>query len=206
MTPYYQRPIEFGVDIVVHSATKFLGGHSDVLAGLAVARTDELGRQLKQLQNGLGTVLGAQESWLLMRGMKTLGARMAHSEQSTAKLAAWLKGRKDITAVYYPGLEDHPGREAHERQSTGYGAVVSFDVGSGDRAKAVLNRVKLPIVAVSLGAVESILSYPTMMSHAAMPAEVRHERGITDGLLRFSVGLEDIDDLIADLEQALEAE
>lgn len=182
MTPYYQRPIELGVDIVVHSATKFLGGHSDVLAGLAVARTDELGRQLKQPQNGLGTVLGAQESWLLMRGMKTLGARMAHSEQSTAKLAGWLKKRSDITAVYYPGLEDHPGREAHERQSTGYGAVVSFDVGSGDRAKAVLNQVKLPIVAVSLGAVESILSYPTMMSHAAMPAEVRHERGITDGV------------------------
>lgn len=205
MTPYYQRPIELGVDIVVHSATKFLGGHSDVLAGLAVARTDELGIQLKQLQNGLGTVLGAQESWLLMRGMKTLGARMAHSEQSTAKLAAWLNERQDISAVYYPGLKDHPGREAHERQSTGYGAVVSFDVGSGERAKAVLNQVTLPIVAVSLGAVESILSYPAMMSHAAMPAEVRHERGITDGLLRFSVGLEDIDDLIADLEQALQA-
>jgi cystathionine beta-lyase len=204
MTPYYQRPIELGVDIVVHSATKFLGGHSDVLAGLAVARTDSLGRQLKQLQNGLGTVLGAQESWLLMRGMKTLGARMAHSEQSTAKLAAWLSGRSDITAVFYPGLLDHPGREAHERQSSGYGAVVSFDVGSGDRAKAVLNRVKLPIVAVSLGAVESILSYPAMMSHAAMPAEVRRDRGITDGLLRFSVGLEDIDDLIADLDQALQ--
>ncbi|WP_145047964.1 PLP-dependent aspartate aminotransferase family protein [Paenibacillus xylanexedens] len=204
MTPYYQRPIELGVDIVVHSATKFLGGHSDVLAGLAVARTEALGKQLKQLQNGLGTVLGAQESWLLMRGMKTLGARMAHSEQSTAKLAAWLNERSDVSAVYYPGLQDHPGREVHERQSTGYGAVVSFDVGSGDRAKAVLNRVKLPIVAVSLGAVESILSYPAMMSHAAMPAEVRRDRGITDGLLRFSVGLEDIDDLIADLEQALE--
>lgn len=205
MTPYYQRPIELGVDIVVHSATKFLGGHSDVLAGLAVARTEALGKQLKQLQNGLGTVLGAQESWLLMRGMKTLGARMAHSEQSTAKLAAWLNERSDVSAVYYPGLQDHPGRDVHERQSTGYGAVVSFDVGSGDRAKAVLNRVKLPIVAVSLGAVESILSYPAMMSHAAMPAAVRRDRGITDGLLRFSVGLEDIDDLIADLEQALEA-
>ncbi|WP_338542667.1 trans-sulfuration enzyme family protein [Paenibacillus tundrae] len=204
MTPYYQRPIELGVDIVVHSATKFLGGHSDVLAGLAVARTEALGKQLKQLQNGLGTVLGAQESWLLMRGMKTLGARMAHSEQSTAKLAAWLNERSDVSAVYYPGLQDHPGREVHERQSTGYGAVVSFDVGSGDRAKAVLNRVKLPIVAVSLGAVESILSYPAMMSHAAMPAAVRRDRGITDGLLRFSVGLEDIDDLIADLEQALQ--
>ncbi|WP_342576499.1 aminotransferase class V-fold PLP-dependent enzyme [Paenibacillus sp. FSL M8-0142] len=203
MTPYYQRPIEFGVDIVIHSATKFLGGHSDVLAGLAVARTEELAGRLKQLQNGLGTVLGVQDSWLLMRGMKTLGARMAHSEESAAKLAAWLQGRSDIECVYYPGLLNHPGREIHEKQSSGYGAVISFDVGSGERAKQVLNQVKLPLVAVSLGAVESILSYPAMMSHAAMGEQVRHERGITDGLLRFSVGLEDVDDLIADLDQAL---
>ncbi|GIO86341.1 cystathionine gamma-synthase [Paenibacillus faecis] len=205
MTPYYQRPIEQGVDIVLHSATKFLGGHSDVLAGLAVARDDALADRLKYVQNGLGTVLGAQESWLLMRGMKTLGARMAHSEISARKLADWLARRQDIAAVYYPGLAEHPGREVQEKQSEGYGAVVSFDVGSGDRAKRVLSRVKLPLVAVSLGAVESILSYPAMMSHASMPPEVRLERGITDGLLRFSVGLEDIGDLLADLEQALEA-
>ncbi|HEY4391249.1 MAG TPA: aminotransferase class V-fold PLP-dependent enzyme [Paenibacillus sp.] len=203
MTPYYQRPIELGVDIVLHSATKFLGGHSDVLAGLAVARTEELAQSLKYVQNGLGTVLGAQDSWLLMRGMKTLGARMAHSEISARKLADWLQSRNDIEAVYYPGLEQHPGRAIHEQQSTGYGAVVSFDVGSGERAKKLLNEVKLPLVAVSLGAVESILSYPAMMSHASMPREVRLQRGIGDGLLRFSVGLEDIDDLIADLEQAL---
>ncbi|MBM6997666.1 aminotransferase class V-fold PLP-dependent enzyme [Paenibacillus sp. DXFW5] len=203
MTPYYQRPIELGTDIVLHSATKFLGGHSDVLAGLAVARTDELARQLKYVQNGLGTVLGAQDSWLLMRGMKTLGARMAHSEISARKLADWLSRRGDIDAVFYPGLANHPGREVQEKQSTGYGAVVSFDVGSGERAKRLLNFVKLPLVAVSLGAVESILSYPAMMSHASMPPEVRAERGITDGLLRFSVGLEDIDDLLADLDEAL---
>lgn len=203
MTPYYQRPIELGTDIVLHSATKFLGGHSDVLAGLAVARTEEVARQLKYVQNGLGTVLGAQDSWLLMRGMKTLGARMAHSEISARKLADWLSRRGDIDAVYYPGLPDHPGREVQEKQSTGYGAVVSFDVGSGERAKRLLNLVKLPLVAVSLGAVESILSYPAMMSHASMPPEVRAERGITDGLLRFSVGLEDIDDLLADLDEAL---
>ncbi|ANS73650.1 cystathionine gamma-synthase [Paenibacillus yonginensis] len=204
MTPYYQRPIELGVDIVLHSATKFLGGHSDVLAGLAVTANETLGRQLKYLQNGLGTVLGVQDSWLLMRGMKTLSARMAHSELSARRLAAWLSGRKDIAAVYYPGLDNHPGHDIQNRQSTGYGAVISFDVGSGERAKQVLNAVKLPIVAVSLGAVESILSYPAMMSHASMPPEVRLERGITDGLLRFSVGLEDIEDLIVDLEQALE--
>ncbi|RRJ64478.1 aminotransferase class V-fold PLP-dependent enzyme [Paenibacillus oralis] len=204
MTPYYQRPIELGTDIVLHSATKFLGGHSDVLAGLAVARTEELGQQLKYLQNGMGTVLGASDSWLLMRGMKTLGARMAHSEISARKLADWLSQRGDIDAVFYPGLPDHPGREIQEKQSAGYGAVVSFDVGSGERAKRLLSEVKLPIVAVSLGAVESILSYPAMMSHASMPQEVRSERGITDGLLRYSVGLEDIGDLIADLDQALQ--
>lgn len=206
MTPYYQRPIEQGVDIVLHSATKFLGGHSDVLAGLAVARTSQIGEQLKMLQNGLGTVLGPQDSWLLMRGMKTLEARMVHYEKSATKLANWLESRSDITAVYYPGLANHPGREVHERQSSGYGAVISFDVGSGERAKAVLNRVALPIVAVSLGGVESILSYPALMSHASMPAEVRADRGITDGLLRFSVGLENIEDLILDLEQALDGE
>ncbi|SDX22035.1 aminotransferase class I/II-fold pyridoxal phosphate-dependent enzyme [Paenibacillus sp. CF384] len=203
MTPYHQRPIELGVDIVLHSATKFLGGHSDVLAGLAVVATDSLGRRLKQLQNGLGTVLGAQESWLLIRGMKTLQARMERSERGARKLAEWLSSNSEVTRVYYPGLANHPRREIHEKQSKGYGAVVSFDVGDGERAKAVLSRVKLPLVAVSLGAVESILSYPAMMSHAAMPREVRHERGITDGLLRYSVGLEDIDDLIADLDQAL---
>lgn len=148
-------------------------------------------------------MLGVQDSWLLMRGMKTLGARMSHSEQSARRLAAWLQERSDISRVYYPGLTDHPRRTVHEKQSAGYGAVVSFDVGSGERAKRVLNQVKLPLVAVSLGAVESILSYPAMMSHASMPGQVRLERGITDGLLRFSAGLEHIDDLLQDLDQAL---
>lgn len=203
MTPYHQRPIELGVDLVLHSATKFLGGHSDVLAGLAVTANESLGRRVKQLQNGLGTVLGVQDSWLLMRGMKTLEARMNQSEQSARRLALWLSERSDITDVYYPGLADHPRREVHEKQSLGYGAVVSFDVGSGERAKQVLNKVTIPLVAVSLGAVESILSYPAMMSHAAMPHEVRLKRGITDGLLRFSVGLEHVEDLIEDLDQAL---
>lgn len=203
MTPYYQRPIELGVDIILHSATKFLCGHSDVLAGLAVTRTPELGKQLKHLQNGLGTVLGPQDSWLLMRGMKTLGARMAHTEKSTAIIADWLNNRDDIHALYYPGLNSHPGHDIQAAQSSGFGSVLSFDVGSGERAKQVLDRVQLPLVAVSLGAVESILSYPPTMSHAAMGATVRAERGITDGLLRLSVGLEDVNDLIADLEQAL---
>lgn len=205
MTPYHQRPIELGVDLVIHSATKFLGGHSDVLAGLIVTADEELGRRVKALQNGLGTVLGTQESWLLMRGMKTLQVRMEASERSARKLALWLSEHPGVARVYYPGLDGHPGKEIHERQSQGYGAVVSFDAGSGEKARRLLGKVRIPIVAVSLGAVESILSYPAMMSHAAMPAEVRAARGITDGLVRYSVGLEDIDDLIRDLAQALEA-
>lgn len=203
MTPYHQRPFEQGVDIVLHSATKFLGGHSDVLAGLAVTNNDSLGRRMKQLQNGLGTVLGVQDSWLLMRGMKTLKARMEAHETSAKRLAQWLSEHPGVEAVYYPGLPNHPRRDVHEKQSLGYGAVVSFDVGSGERAKTVLEAVQIPLVAVSLGAVESILSYPAKMSHASMPREVRLERGIGDGLLRYSVGLEDIEDIIADLEKAL---
>ncbi|CAH1211882.1 Cystathionine beta-lyase MetC [Paenibacillus allorhizoplanae] len=203
MTPYHQRPIELGIDIVLHSATKFLGGHSDVLAGLAVVANDSLGRRMKQIQNGMGNVLGIQDSWLLIRGMKTLQARMEMSEKGARRLAQWLTEQPDIDVVYYPGLPNHPGREIHEKQSLGYGAVVSFDVGSGEKAKKLLSKVKIPLVAVSLGAVESILSYPAMMSHAAMPKEVRLLRGITDGLVRYSVGLEDIEDIIEDLEQAL---
>ncbi|WP_068773332.1 PLP-dependent aspartate aminotransferase family protein [Paenibacillus sp. FJAT-26967] len=203
MTPYYQRPIELGVDIVLHSATKFLGGHSDVLAGLAVVASDSLGDRMKQIQNGLGNVLGPQDSWLLMRGMKTLKTRMEAHEQNARRLAEWLSSHPAVERVYYPGLPDHPGREIHEKQSLGYGAVVSFDVGGGQRAKKLLGAVSIPLVAVSLGAVESILSYPAMMSHAAMPPEVRLERGITDGLVRYSVGLEDIDDILADLDAAL---
>ncbi|MUT64354.1 PLP-dependent aspartate aminotransferase family protein [Paenibacillus sp. NEAU-GSW1] len=205
MTPYHQRPFELGIDIVLHSATKFLSGHSDVLAGLAVTKDEALGKRLYALQNGLGAVLSSHEAWLLMRGMKTLQARMEHSERSARRLAEWLSSHPAVERVYYPGLADHPGREIHERQSAGYGAVVSFDVGSGERAKAMLNRVELPLVAVSLGAVESILSYPAMMSHASMPREVRLQRGITDGLVRYSVGLEDVEDLIADLDAALRA-
>ncbi|SEB95734.1 aminotransferase class I/II-fold pyridoxal phosphate-dependent enzyme [Paenibacillus sp. GP183] len=205
MTPYHQRPIEYGIDIVLHSATKFLGGHSDLLAGLAVTANESLGRRMKQIQNGLGNVLGVQDSWLLIRGMKTLQARMDVSEKGARRLAQWLSVHSGIDSVYYPGLANHPGREIHEKQSLGYGAVVSFDVGSGERAKQLMAKVKIPLVAVSLGAVESILSYPAMMSHAAMPRDVRLQRGITDGLVRYSVGLEDVEDIIQDLEQALQS-
>lgn len=205
LTPYYQRPLELGADVVIHSATKFIGGHSDVVAGLAVTRDAALGEQLYFIQNGMGAILGVQDCWLVMRGLKTLKARLDVSTHTADKIARWLSSHPAVSRVYYTGLEDHEGHHVQEAQASGHGAVLSFDVGSRERAKAVFDRVKLPIVAVSLGAVETILSYPAAMSHASMPADERERRGITDGLIRLSAGLEDADDLIHDLRQALDA-
>ncbi len=203
MTPYLQRPLELGFDVVVHSATKFLGGHSDVIAGLAVTRDAELGRRLKAVQNSFGAILGPQDAWLVQRGVKTLAVRLEAQQQAAGEIARWLQGRSDICRVYYPGLESHPGHDVHARQAGGGGAVISFELADGPTAVAFLKRVKLPLVAVSLGGVESILSYPATMSHAAMPRDERLARGITDGLVRLSVGLESAEDLIADMEAAL---
>ncbi|UFJ39211.1 aminotransferase class I/II-fold pyridoxal phosphate-dependent enzyme [Brevibacillus humidisoli] len=205
LTPYYQRPLELGADIVVHSATKFIGGHSDVVAGLVATRDERLGKQLYAIQNGFGSILGVQDCWLVMRGLKTLKTRLDVSSQSAAAIARWLDAHPLVDRVYYTGLPEHQGHYLQTRQASGHGAVLSFDLGSRERVKILLDAVKLPLVAVSLGAVESILSYPAQMSHASMPPEERRQRGITDGLLRLSVGLEDVDDLIADLEQALAA-
>jgi cystathionine beta-lyase len=204
MTPVAQRPLELDFDIVVHSATKFIGGHSDLIAGLAVARDEVLGKHLKSLQNSFGAILGPQDSWLTLRGLKTLGVRFAAQQQTAERTAQWLQTRPEVKQVFYPTLPKHPGREVHTRQASGGGAVVSFELtGGGAAAKALLKRVELMLPAVSLGGVESILSYPPMMSHAAMPHSERLARGITDGLVRLSVGLEDFDDLTADLAQAL---
>ncbi|WP_198299674.1 trans-sulfuration enzyme family protein [Tumebacillus avium] len=203
-TPYLQRPLDVGIDVVVHSATKFLGGHSDLVAGLAVTKDTVLGHRLAQLQNSFGAVLGPQDCFLLQRGIKTLKVRMDASCDGAERVARWLSERDDIAKVYYPGLSTHKGHEVHKSQSSRFGAVLSFDAGSAERAKELMKRVELPLVAVSLGGVESILSYPATMSHSGMPQAERHKRGITDGLLRLSVGLEDAEDLIADLEQALD--
>jgi cystathionine beta-lyase len=202
MSPYLQRPLAFGFDIVVHSATKFLGGHSDVVAGLAVTRDIMVGRRLKQIQNAFGAVLGPQDAWLLLRGIKTLSVRLDAQQATADKLARWLATRKEVKRGYYPGLDSHPGHAAHLSQARGGGAVVSFELENGPAAVAFMKRVKLPLVAVSLGGVESILSYPATMSHAAMPQDERRARGITDGLMRLSAGLEAADDLIADFAQA----
>lgn len=203
LTPIFQRPLELGVDIVLHSATKFLGGHSDVVAGLAVVKDEELGKKLAFLHNSFGAILGVQDSWLVLRGLKTLQVRMDASSLSAAKIAFWLSEREEVKKVYYPGLIEHPGKEIQEMQSTSHGAVLSLEFATKNEAKAFVENVKLPVFAVSLGAVETILSYPATMSHGSMPQAEREKRGISDGLLRLSVGLENVEDLINDFEQAL---
>jgi cystathionine beta-lyase len=203
MTPYLQRPLELGCDIVLHSGTKFINGHSDVICGFAVVKDERIAHRLGFVQNAFGAILGPQDCWLTLRGLKTLKIRMEESQQSAEKIAAWLDSRPEVTKVYYPGLASHPGHEIHAGQSSGPGAVLSFEFASYELTKRVLEGVNLSAFAVSLGGVESIISYPAKMSHAAMPPAERAARGISDTLVRFSVGLEDVDDLIADLERLI---
>ncbi|CAH0252867.1 Cystathionine beta-lyase MetC [Peribacillus frigoritolerans] len=203
LTPALQKPLNLGADVVLHSATKFLSGHSDVVAGLAVVKDPELAARLGSLQNSFGAVLGVQDAWLVMRGLKTLSIRMEHSQKGAEKIAAYLKEQPLVKKVYYPGLADHPQHAIQKGQSLGAGAVLSFELESEEIFRSFVNTVELPVFAVSLGAVESILSYPAKMSHAAMPADEREKRGITNSLLRLSVGLENPDDLIKDFEAAL---
>lgn len=205
LTPYYQRPLELGADIVLHSATKFIGGHSDVVAGLAVTKTKELGQKLYAIQNGFGAILGVQDSWLVMRGLKTLKARLDISTRNAAIVADHLAEHPLVKNVYYTGLLTHAGHKIQESQANGHGAVLSFDLGSRVRVKALFENVQYALVGVSLGGVESILSYPAQMSHAAMPKAEREKRGITDGLVRLSLGVEDVTDVLADLERGLKA-
>lgn len=202
-TPYWQNPLELGADIVLHSATKYIGGHSDVVAGIAVVNSDKLAEDLHFVQNSTGGVLGPQDSFLLIRGIKTLGIRMEETEANTKAIVDFLQNHPKVSKVYYPGLETHPNHEIAKRQARGFGGMVSFDVGSGDNADQILSRVKYFTLAESLGAVESLISVPARMTHASIPAERRAELGITEGLVRISVGIEDVEDLIEDLEQAL---
>lgn len=204
MSPYLQRPHALGVDVVVHSGTKFLGGHSDVIAGIVTVAREELIPEVYLIQNGFGGVLAPHDSWLLMRGIKTLAVRMKQSQATAAQIATYLTQHNGIRRVYYPGLPSHPGHALHMAQADGAGAVLSFELSGGREAvRQFAGRMKLPLFAVSLGAVETIVTYPATMSHAAMPMVEREMRGISDGLLRMSVGLEDADDLLTDLEQAL---
>lgn len=198
MTPYLQRPLELGCDIVMHSGTKFLNGHSDVVCGFAVVKDEHLAHRLGFIQNAFGAILGPQDCWLTLRGLKTLKVRMEESQRSAVKVAEFLAGHPQVKQVYYPGLSTHPGHAVHNRQADGPGAVLSFELKSFDLTKRLLEGIELAAFAVSLGGVESILSYPARMSHAAMSPADRAERGISDTLVRLSVGLEDPDDLISD--------
>jgi cystathionine beta-lyase/cystathionine gamma-synthase len=203
MTPYLQRPLELGADIVVHSATKFLGGHSDVILGLAVTRNAELGKLVYSVQNGFGAVAGPQDSWLVLRGLKTLQVRMEQSQKSAGIIAKALRANKNVTDVYYPGLEGHPAKDVHDRQASGAGAVLSFKTRTTEQAHHFLGNLHYAATAVSLGGVETIASYPVRMSHASIPRGERERLGISDTLIRVSVGLEDVGDLISDFEKAL---
>ncbi|UNL84284.1 bifunctional cystathionine gamma-lyase/homocysteine desulfhydrase [Priestia koreensis] len=202
-TPYWQNPIDFGADIVLHSATKYLGGHSDVVAGLVVVNSEQLAEDVHFIQNSTGGILGPQDSWLLIRGIKTLGIRMEEHEKNAAKLVNFLIQHPQVTKVHYPGLESHPNHDIAKKNARGFGGMISFDVGSSEKADELLRKVKYFTLAESLGAVESLISVPAKMTHASIPADRRQELGITDGLVRISVGLEDIQDLIEDLENAL---
>ena len=203
-TPYWQNPLELGANIVVHSATKYLGGHSDLVAGLVVVDDEKLGDELHFIQNGSGGVLAPHDSWLLVRGIRTLGVRMEEIESNTKKISDFLVDHPHVDKIYYPGLADHPNRDIHMKQSGGFGGMLSFTVKNEEKALQVLNKVRYFTLAESLGAVESLISLPAKMTHASIPRERRLKLGIEDGLIRMSVGLEDVEDLLEDLEQALE--
>ena len=204
MSPYLQRPLEFGVDIVVHSTTKYLNGHSDGIGGMVVLNDEEDANWIGFVQNSVGAILSPFDSWLVVRGTKTLALRMEQHDKSGRAVAAFLEEHPKVRRVYYPGSASHPQHALARRQQRGFGGMVSFDVGSLAAARAVVEAVKLCTLAESLGGVETLISHPATMTHASVDAAKRERLGITDGLVRISVGIEDTDDIIADLDQALE--
>jgi cystathionine beta-lyase/cystathionine gamma-synthase len=204
LSPYLQRPLEFGVDIVVHSTTKYLNGHSDGVGGIVVLNDEQDAEWIGFVQNSVGAILSPFDSWLVMRGTKTLALRMEQHDKSGRAVAAFLEEHPKVRKVYYPGSASHPQHALARRQQKGFGGMVAFDVGSLAAARTVLESVKLCTLAESLGGVETLISHPATMTHASVDAEKRERLGITDGLVRISVGIEDTDDIIADLDQALE--
>ena len=205
MTPYFQRPIELGAHLVVHSTTKYLNGHSDMVGGIVVSNDPAASERLQFVQNAAGAVPGPFDCWLCLRGIKTLALRMERHNQSALAIAEWLAGQSKLKGVFYPGLKNHPGHELHKRQASGFGGMIAFETGSIERGAAFLRRTRLFALAESLGGVESLISHPATMTHASVPRSDRESVGLTDGLVRISVGIEDLDDLIRDLEGALAA-
>lgn len=206
MSPYFQRPLALGADMVMHSTTKFLNGHSDGLGGVIVCSTNEQAEKLAFLQKASGGILSPFESWLILRGVKTLGVRMERHNQNGMEVARFLDGHKKVKKVFYPGLPQHPQHQLAKRQMSGFGALVTFETGSLGNAKKMLKRVG-PVCSLgeSLGGVETLISHPATMTHAAIGAEGRKKIGLTDGMVRISVGIENVEDIIADLDQALGA-
>ncbi|MCR5529094.1 MAG: PLP-dependent aspartate aminotransferase family protein [Saccharofermentans sp.] len=205
LTPYLQRPLTLGADIVIHSGTKYLGGHSDTISGLVAVKDKAIADRLYYLQNAIGGVLAPWDSFLMIRGIKTLGVRMDRHVANAGKIAEWLAGSGYVSKVYYPGLKTDPGYEIQKKQADGAGAMISFVLDPQYDYKKFYESLKLITLAESLGGVESLVCHPATMTHAAIPREIRQEVGIVDELIRFSVGIEDADDLIADLEQAIKA-
>ena len=203
MTPYLQQPLKLGADVVIHSATKYLGGHSDLVAGLVVVNSDALAERLAFLQNATGGILGPFDAFLLIRGIKTLALRMDRHVENAQRAAEWLKGNPAVKLVYYPGLPDDPGYEINRKQARNGGAMISFELDEQHDFRKFFTALKLVTLAESLGGVESLVCHPATMTHAAIPRELRVKVGITDNLIRLSVGIEGIDDILADLEQAI---
>jgi cystathionine beta-lyase/cystathionine gamma-synthase len=204
-SPWLQQPLELGADIVVHSTTKFLNGHSDSVGGVVITNDDAIAEQIGFLQNAVGAILSPMDSWLILRGVKTLAVRMKQHEENGRAMADYLSRQPKALKVYYPGLPQHPQHELAKRQMRGFGAMISFDLGSLANAKAFLDRVRLCSLGESLGGVETLISHPETMTHASVPLETRTRLGITPGLVRISVGIEDVEDLIADVDQAFTA-
>ncbi len=203
LSPALQRPLEFGVDIVLHSTTKYLNGHSDSIGGVVVTDNAEIAEKLAFLQNSVGAIISPFDSWLILRGTKTLALRMKQHDENGRAVAAFLAEHPKVSKVYYPGLSSHPQHELAKRQQDGFGGMIAFETGSLENAKKVLESVKLCTLAESLGGVESLISHPATMTHASVPLDKRNSLGITDGLVRISVGIEDLEDILADLDQAL---
>jgi cystathionine beta-lyase/cystathionine gamma-synthase len=205
MSPYFQRPIEHGADVVVHSTTKYLNGHSDGVGGAVVVNDADLADRLYFLQNAAGAILSPMDSFLVLRGIKTLGVRMRQHDASGRRVASFLSEHPKVHNVYYPGLASHPQHELALRQMSGFGGMIAFETGSIDNARAVLEAVRVCALAESLGGVESLICHPASMTHASVPPADRERLGISDGMVRISVGIEDVDDIVEDLDQALSA-
>ena len=204
-TPYFQRPLELGADLVLHSTTKYLNGHSDMVGGMLVATRDDLAERLAFIQNGSGAVPGPFDCWLALRGTKTLALRMRQHDANARRIAEWLTRQPNVQRVYYPGLPSHPQHDLACRQMKGFGGMISIELGSIERATRFVERTRLFALAESLGGVESLIGHPATMTHASVPPEMRQAMGLTDALVRLSVGIEDVEDLVADLDQALVA-